>query len=258
MSYLFEKLTLFVLIFACFLTKSAKSQSVTVPITLDHNRMIVEGEILRNDGSSRKVKLWVDSGNPSFLMSEELAKYMEIKIPETDESSIMIEPPHGISIGGMKLNFEGVKSKVILQPKWMFDYTQADATLPSSVLQKYHIVFDYPKMQFTIAGQGSIEPQGSASIASINPKTGIVQISAVISGDSISLALDNGASFSYISEKVINRLLKSNPYWSHITGAVGCANMWGWWPPNEETFNLLRIPEMDWGKIQLKYTTALS
>ncbi len=67
--------------------------------------------------------------------------------------------------------------------------------------------------------------------AAVNPKTGIVQIDAVIDGDSLSFALDNGAAYSFVDSVVLGRLAKRHPDWSRLTGAIGCANMWGWWPP---------------------------
>jgi len=37
-----------------------------------------------------------------------------------------------------------------------------------------------------------------------------------------------------------------------MTGTLGFANMWGWWPPNEQMFPVVRIPEMLWGQEKLK------
>jgi len=60
--------------------------SVTVPVVLDHNRMLVDAEIQRDDGSWRKVRLWVDSGNPDLFMNESLARDLGIDLPSSGKT----------------------------------------------------------------------------------------------------------------------------------------------------------------------------
>jgi len=114
------------------------------------------------------------------------------------------------------------------------------------VLRRYHVVFDYPALELTVAEPGTIEPRGVAAPAAVEPRTGIVQIDAVIAGDSFSFALDNGASYSFTSLRVLERLSGRHPDWPTMTGAVGTANIWGWWP-SEEAWSVMRIPEIRWG-----------
>jgi hypothetical protein len=45
-------------------------KSATVPMSLDHDRMLVDAQIERADGTRRSVRLWVDTGAPDFFMSE--------------------------------------------------------------------------------------------------------------------------------------------------------------------------------------------
>jgi hypothetical protein len=138
------------------------------------------------------------------------------------------------------------------QPFWLFSTMQIDGNLPSAVLKKYHIILDYPKQQLTIAQPGSVKPRGIASSASIHPQTGIVQLDATLDGNLYSFALDMGASYSFISEEFLAAILGKHPELNKITGTLGCANMWGWWPANEQLFTLVRIPEIQWGNVVLK------
>jgi len=41
--------------------QGAVPESVTVPFVLDHNRMLVDAEIQRPDGTWCKIRLWVDT-----------------------------------------------------------------------------------------------------------------------------------------------------------------------------------------------------
>ena len=55
-------------------------EKVTVPFKLDHNRLLVNAEIQKPDGTWRDVLLWVDTGNPDFFISEELATDLGIDL----------------------------------------------------------------------------------------------------------------------------------------------------------------------------------
>lgn len=234
-------------------------ESVTVPFTLDHNRMLVEAEIQRDDGSWRKALLWVDTGNPTFFISGPLAADLGIESPgaegglpgSPEGGAFEVTAPAGVRIGGMAIDFAGVKSVVMTQPFWLFSATHNDANLPSTVLMKYHVVFDYPEKRLTIARPGAIEPRGTMAPADVHAETGIVQVDAVIDGDSLSLALDNGASYSFADAGPLERLFARHPGMPRLTGTTGCANMWGWWPPMEETLPLFRLPEVAIGPVSL-------
>jgi hypothetical protein len=218
--------------------------------------MLIDAEIQRKDGSRRSIRLWVDSGSPNFFMSESLALDLGIDLSAAKNSgkkisNLEIPPSSTMSIGGMKLNFDGIQSAVMFQPFWLFTTMHIDANLPSTLLKKYHVIFDYPNRQFTIAEPGTLKPSGTPYQAGVNAKTGIVQLDAVIDGASYSFALDNGASYSFVSEEIVQKLLTSHPESPRMVGTLGYANMWGWWPPNEQTFSMIRLPKITWGSAEL-------
>ncbi|MEI6456593.1 MAG: hypothetical protein WCO93_09925 [bacterium] len=247
MNYLRSFLPLIIVFFSILngFCQDNQVKSVTVPFILDHNRMLVEAEIRKDDGTWRKVLLWVDTGNPNFMMSKELALDMGL-ISDTLKTTQEVPTPLNIRIGGMALNFEDITGSVSPQIKWLYNTMHNDGNLPAKVLQRYHVVFDYPAGQITIAEPGYLRPKGKPSPASVNRLTGIIQLDAVIDGQKFSFPIDNGSSFSYVPDSLLLRLLERHPEWSHCTGAVGCANIWGWWPA-EGSWPLLRIPEITWG-----------
>ena len=231
--------------------------SVTVPVVLDHNRMLVDAELQRKDGTWRKARLWVDTGNPDFFISETLARDMGVDLSAAGEKTadgkvpeLEVPPPTGVRIGGMPLSFQGVRSKVMFEPRWLFSTMHNEANLPSTVLRQFQVVLDYPGLRLTLAEPGKVKPRGVRAPASVHPKTGIVQIDAVIDGDRFSFALDNGASYSFVSHELLERLSQQHPGWPRSTGALGCANIWGWWP-EEPAWPILRIPEIQWGSVRL-------
>jgi hypothetical protein len=225
--------------------------SVTVPFILDHNRMLIDAQVQRKDGSWRTARLWVDTGNPRFFMSEALARDLGVDLSAIGENP-MVPPPAGVRIGGMELDFKGVQSRVSIEPKWQFNAMHNDGNLPSTVLERYQVVFDYPARRLTIAEPGSLEHRGARAPAGVNPETGIVQIDAVIDGDSLSFAVEVGAAYSFADAGVLERILERHPNLPRMTGALGCANMWGWWPPDEQNAPVVRVPEIMWGPVRLE------
>jgi hypothetical protein len=227
----------------------------TVTMTLDHNRMVVDGAFQRRDGSWRNVRLWVDSGNPDLFLSEALARDLGLDLggPPSNVVGGRLEVPipSGLRIGHMDLKLEDLKAWVVFAPDWLFSATHSDANLPSSVLRRYQVVFDYPNHQLTLASPGTLEHRGTAAPASIHPATGVVQLAAIIDSDTLSFALDNGASYSFTSERVLQHLSDAHPDWPTHIGAVGAANIWGWWP-REEAWPILRVPEIRWGGVRLE------
>ncbi len=226
--------------------------SCTVPFTLDHNRMLIDGEIQRTDGSWRQARFWIDTGNPDFFISGPLARDLGLDLSDANEETQALEvaAPSGVRIGGLPLDFEGVHSMVMFRPRWLFTTMHIDANLPATVLMQHHVIFDYPRREFTLAAPGSPPMRGERVPAHVHPETGIVQIDATLEGDSLSFALDNGASYSFASGDWIASLLEQHPDWPSMTGAIGCANIWGWWP-GEESWPVVRVPELQWGSVTL-------
>ena len=247
--------TLFVLSDA--IAHETATKSLKIPFTLDHNRMLVQGEIRKSDGTWKKVLFWIDSGNPDFMITEGLANELGIDLggKKTGENGyplpLEVNPPEGIRLGRLMLDFTGIRTRVMFEPRWMFGTMHIDANIPSTLLKKFDVVIDYPMMQISLASPGSISFHGEKLSASIDKKSGIVQMDGMIEGDSISLGLDIGASFSFISDGKLKKLMGTHPAWPLSTGAAGCANIWGWWP-GEDSWTITRIPELKMGNIVFK------
>ena len=231
------------------LENTRKLTAASVPLVLDHNRMIVEAEFQGKDGAWHTARLWVDTGSTAFFISESFARKLGIEIDMTKERQ-EIAAPANVRLGGLPISIEGVKSSVMRNIQWMFNTMHNDGNLPATVLSKYHVVFDYPEKRFTMAAPGSLKPRGVRSPAFLNPTTGIVQMDAVIDGEKYSFALDNGASSSFVSDDILSALGKRHPDWPASRGAVGVVNIWGMWP-GEGKWPMLRVPEIQWGNTAL-------
>jgi len=218
-------------------------RSVTVPFVLDHNRMTVEIEFVRPDGTLRKAQAWVDLGSEFVVVGEPLARDLGLdlaalqKAPKEAVESAPPSPP--LRVGGLALDVSGIK--VLIRPgaRWRPGVV-ADAMLPASALRHDHVVFDYPARRMTIARPGALEPRGVAVPCRFNAETGLLQVDATVDGRTLALGVDNGSTGTWVSSTLTSDWQKRHPDWPHAVGAVGSANFWG--ISIETTGTLMRLP----------------
>jgi hypothetical protein len=233
----------------------AQEREATTPLTLDHNRLLVDADIQQADGRWRPARLWVDTGNPDFMVNTASVTTLGFSTlagtAVTDAPGpVELIPPKAIRIGGVPLDIRGLRPTVRLGAR-QWAAVGADANLPSTLLRRYRVIIDYPRRQFALAPPSGPVPRGQRAAARIHPETGIAQIDARLDGESFSLALDIGASYSFVSRALFDRVTAHHPAWSRLDGATGAANMWGLWP-EESGWPLVRVPALDWGGVELR------
>ena len=65
-------------------------QSATVPVTLDHNRIIIDVYLPLPDGGQKRVRGWVDPGNADVWLSERVARLMALQpTPDSKETKML-------------------------------------------------------------------------------------------------------------------------------------------------------------------------
>src|SRR5271165_2496719 len=107
-------LVVLILTSACLAQNSSKSAAI--PITLDHNRVIIDVDIPLPDGSTTRIRGWVDNGNPDLYLSRRVATLMGLAVT-CDDKACSAPPPREIAIGGMKIPLAAVKqAKIQLRP----------------------------------------------------------------------------------------------------------------------------------------------
>ena len=231
-------------------------QSATVPVTLDHNRIIIDVYLPLPDGSQKRVRGWVDTGNADVWLSERVAKLMALQpTPDSKETEIlgakvrMVQPPKEIVVGGMKISFAGVKEAKMVAADSVVPGSSAEINLPSTVLRNYDLIMDYVDRELTIAAPGQAKFTGKSAKAFVNPANGIIQVPAKIEGKPHQLTLDLGACFSMLMGDLFEKLATDNPKWPRNTGAVGTELFWGM--QEEATQHALRVPAIEYGPVKL-------
>jgi hypothetical protein len=235
-------------------------KSVTVPITLDHNRVVIDVYLPLPDGSTKRVRGWVDNGNPELEMSRHAATLMGLNVT-CDDKACSAPPPREITIGQMKIPLTSAKEakiplKSVTVASVMVPGISAEINLPSTVLRNYDVLVSFPDRELTIGQRGTIHFRGMSGKLQVNADNGLVQMSGKIEGKNYNLGLDVGSSFSFLSSEVFEKLASAHPDWPHMTGAVGSANMWGL--DDEPKWKLLRVDRVQYGPVFLTGVAAAS
>jgi hypothetical protein len=219
-----------------------------VPFVMDHNRMIVELEFVRPDGSIRKARAWVDTGNPTLSLDESLARDLGLNLggPRQGQNpaAVRLSAPPEMRLGGRRLGSPAMKAQVSLGAPG-FPGVPAEANLPSSAFLGCRVVFDYPARLLTVSDPGAASPRGTAVPCRVNPETGIFQVTSTVDGKAIEMAVDNGSSSTWVSSAMTAEWQARHPERPTSEGAVGTTNFFGF--EFEVQGRLMRLPELGIG-----------
>lgn len=233
--------------------KAPAPASVTVPAAIDHNRIVINADVSRPDGSSERVRVWVDSGNPDFYLSRRLATALGLAV-NCDDKECSSPVPRQIVVGGMTIPLTDLKeAKIALKPVYAAAIVapglNIEMNLPSSILRHYDVLIDFPEHRFSIGAPGSIHFRGPGGKVQIKADNGLIQVPSQIENKKYNLALDVGACVSFLSGELFDKLAAAHPDWPHMTGAVGSANLWGL--DEEPNWKLMRLDRVQYGPLFL-------
>ena len=235
-------------------------KSVTVPALIDHNRVVINADVRLPDGSTQRVRAWVDNGDPDLELSRRLATVLGLAV-KCDEHECSSPPPPEIIVGGMVIPLTGVKeAKIPLKPvsgaAVLAPGMNTEINLPSSVLRHFDVLVDFPEHKFSIGLPGTIHFRGPGGKVQINAENGLIQVPSKIENKKYNLALDVGSNISFLSEEVFHALAAAHANWPRMVGAVGSANMWG---AEEETkWNVMRLDRVQYGPLFLTDVAVVS
>jgi predicted aspartyl protease len=232
---------------------------VTVPLYVDFNRPFIDLEFKKPDGSLRTARFWVDTGGGGFIICEPLARELDLKFgPEGGEQGrrFAATTPPKVTLGGMPLDLEGARATILIGEKTITEGVSAEGLMPGHVLKRYHVIFDYPGKQFTLAPPGSFKPRGTRLDSPVQQQSGFPRIEAQIDGQDYGFLLDTGASFTMISQEVLNQWSGKHAAWQRTSGAVGSANMG--LGKMEASATMMRIPNVKLAGFKLPTMTAVS
>jgi hypothetical protein len=217
--------------------------AATVPITLDHNRIIIDVRFPMPDGSTTRVRAWVNNVASGITVTDHIAKKLGLTVADSTATL-----PQELHIGTAILPLAEMKQARVVTTDSVAPGLSPEITLPGPVLQKYDLLIDYPNREFTIGPPGSLKFSGTAVQATAADAQ--LKLIAEVAGQKQTMALDLGSSFTQLPSDVITSLRNANPKWPHMTGAISTANQWG--SEEEVQATLLRVPSLTIGGMSEK------
>jgi hypothetical protein len=233
--------------------------AVTLPAALDHGRMTVEVEILRDDGTVRKAAAWVDTGNQTLNLAAPLARELGLNTSGLEDgggrhSVASSSPAPPMRLGGLLLAGDDVPVRISPGAR-VVPGVAAEVQLPAALLRRLQVVFDYPGSRLTVARSASAEPRGTPVPCRVNPRTGLLCVTASLDGDAVVLGVDTGSAGTWVSDRLTSAWSSRHPTWPRTTGALGSANFFGF--DFETAGALTRIPAMGIGPVTIRNVAVL-
>ncbi len=226
----------------------APVQRVTVPMLVEGNRPFIDLVFRRPDGSSRPARFLVDSGGGGFIVTEKLARDIGVtwgKTSREDGSEFgpaLVTP--AAAVGDLSLDLDPRRVFVMIGQDSILPKQapgHADGMFPGHLLAKYHVVFDYPGGQFTLARPGVLTPQGHGWPMPVGQRSGFPRTQVEIAGESFGFLVDTGASFTIVSDAVLQTWKGRHVDWAVQPGAAGDAATLG-----GSTLRTIDLPGANW------------
>src|SRR5271170_5336819 len=102
-------------------TAQPAPKSVTIPITIDHDRVVIDVYLPLPDGTTKRIRGWVDNGNADLTMSRRTATLMGLNVT-CDDKACTAPSPAAITLrdtksGDMQISLANIKEvKIPLKP----------------------------------------------------------------------------------------------------------------------------------------------
>ena len=120
---------------------TAPPGSATVPMLIDDNRVFVQLEVIRADGSTRKALAFVNMGQPSPTVSPAL--YRELGIDQGQKLRLRF--------GTLPIEIAAASVTPANAARTLFAPLPVEIMLPAGFLQNFELVLDYGARTMTLA-----------------------------------------------------------------------------------------------------------
>jgi hypothetical protein len=232
----------------------ADATSVTVPITIDHNQILIGVDLQQADGSTTQVHGLITNANPDLSMSQRVAEMLGVAVhctgavctgtPKSDASSL------AVYLGGIKILLRAANEiKIPAGNSKIVPGTDVEITLSSNILRNYDMLVDFPDRKLTLAKPGALHFKGVSTKIQVNASNGIIQVPGKIEDKKYNLLLNLAAPISWLSGDLFEKLALAHPDWPRMTGAVGPANLTG--IEAETKLKLVRLDRLQFGSLYL-------
>lgn len=222
-------------------------EGVKMPLVIENNRIYAYFGFPDSGGKVQPLLSNIDTGGGAVILARKAV----------DALGLPTHPLQDAPPGMVGVDLKNVRAESMSFPVAMAATSSAEtasfvpggsspAFLPGAILSDHVVTFDYTAKALTIDG-GALD-DGVPLIVQVSKGSKFPRVELEIDGERMGFLLDTGASFTMLSQSVIDRLHAKHPEWKYLSGAYGPANMIG---KGDLASHMLRIPNARWGPFDL-------
>ena len=222
-------------------------EGVKMPLVIENNRIYAYFGFPDSAGTVEPLLAAIDTGGGAVILAHKAV----------DRLGLPTHALQGAPPGMLAVDLKSVRAESISFPVAVAATSSAETTafmpgasspafLPGAVLADHIVTFDYTAKAISIDG-GPLD-EGVPLVVQVSKGHAFPRVELEIDGERMGFLLDTGASFTMLSQSVIDRLYAKHPDWKYVAGAYGPANMIG---KGDLASHMLRIPDARWGSFDL-------
>lgn len=222
-------------------------EGVRMPLVIENNRIYAYFDYPDSAGKVQPLLTNIDTGGGAVILARKAV----------DALGLTTQALKGAPSGMLAVDLKSVRAETMTFPVAVAATSSAETTafmpgasspafLPGAVLADHIITFDYTGKALVIDGAPLVD--GVPLVVQVSKGHAFPRVELEIDGERMGFLLDTGASFTMLSQSVIDRLHAKHPEWKYLAGAYGPANMIG---KGDLASHMLRIPNARWESFDL-------
>jgi predicted aspartyl protease len=239
----------FVGLSAALVPPAARAAPVTsVPLAVRNNRIYATFGVPVPSGARAPVEFAIDTGGGALVIARRTATRLGLKtLPKTSDkpSSFVPIALDTVYVGDTRIPL-GFAATTVADTDQYAPGAASAGFFAGAFLGDHVVTYDY--LNGALWLDGPPLDGGVPQALRIDPKSGFPRIELTIDGETYGFLFDTGASFTMLSNAVVERLRNKHPEWPYVPGAYGPANMMG----GPETHGaMMRMRDVRWGDVRL-------
>ena len=239
---------------AAGLPRLVRAAGTRLPMQVENNRIYATFGFAGANGRVVDLRADIDTGGGAIVLARSAVE--RLGLTPHDEPHLprgmQVCDLHEIRAGALRIPVTFAATTT--GPSEVFHPgASSPAFVPGAVLRDRVLTFDYTDGAL---GFDEVPLESAAALAvQVATRSSFPRIELEIDGERMGFLLDTGASFTMLSQAVIDRLHAKHPDWTYVAGAYGPANMIG---KGDLAAHMLRVPSARWGTFEIAPLTVVS
>ena len=220
----------------------------SIPMQVRNNRIYATFGVPVANGAREPVVFAIDTGGGALIIARRTAERLGLKVqPKTSDAPNPFVPIglDAVYVGETRIAV-GYAATTVAETDRYAPPAAGAGFFAGAFLSDHAVTYDYTGGTLTLDGP-ALEHATTLPVR-IDPNSGFPRVELTIDGETYGFLLDTGASFTMLSQTVVDRVRAKHADWPYREGAYGPANMIG---APEAGGAMMRLRDVRWGAISL-------